>query len=103
VALAQGFSLAVAIYSIANVSGGHCNPAVTFALILVRRIGLITGIFYIIAQLGGGIIASLFVKSITSFPREYIEMDWSSFWRSQFREIWVPRHWVPRVLALVTG
>jgi len=68
VAFAQGFSLAVAIYSIAHVSGGHCNPAVTFALIVVRRIGLITGFFYIIAQLGGGIIASLFVKSITSFP-----------------------------------
>jgi len=67
VALAQGFSLAVAIYNIANVSGGHCNPAVTFALILVRRIGLITGFFYIIAQLGGAIIASLFVKSITAF------------------------------------
>jgi len=70
VALAQGFSLAVAIYNIANVSGGHVNPAVTFALIIVRRIGLFTGIFYIAAQIGGAIIASLFLKSITNFENQ---------------------------------
>jgi len=70
VALTQGFSLAVAIYNIANVSGGHCNPAVTFALIVVRRIGLITGTCYIAAQIAGAIIASLFVKSIFPFNEQ---------------------------------
>lgn len=38
VAIAAGFSLMVAIYSVAHISGGHFNPAVSIALALSRRL-----------------------------------------------------------------
>lgn len=58
-ALAHGFGLFVAVAISANISGGHVNPAVTFGSFVGGNITLFRGIFYIIAQLLGSVVACL--------------------------------------------
>nr|AAG44945.1 putative delta TIP [Nicotiana glauca] len=65
VAVCHGFALFVAVAVGANISGGHVNPAVTFGLALGGQITLLTGLFYIIAQLLGSIVACLLLKVVT--------------------------------------
>ena len=65
VAVCHGFGLFVAVAVGANISGGHVNPAVTFGLALGGQITILTGLFYIIAQLLGSIVACLLLKVVT--------------------------------------
>jgi len=57
--LAFGFTIMVLAHSIAHVSGGHINPAVTLALMITRRCELLRGLAYMAAQFLGSIIGSL--------------------------------------------
>jgi glycerol uptake facilitator-like aquaporin len=61
IATAFGLAIAVLVYTIAPISGGHINPAVTFAFVLCGKMPILTGIRYVVAQclgafLGAGII-----------------------------------------------
>lgn len=58
IALAFGFTLMALVYALGPVSGCHVNPAVTFGMLLERRITLHTAIEYWIAQLLGSIVGS---------------------------------------------
>src|SRR6185437_13934537 len=58
IALAFGLSLLVMVYTIGPISGCHINPAVTFGVLLARRIGIKDAIGYWIAQIIGGILAA---------------------------------------------
>ncbi|KAF5819801.1 putative major intrinsic protein [Helianthus annuus] len=58
-AIAHGLGLFVAVAISANISGGHVNPAVTFGAFVGGNITLLRGIFYIIAQLLGSVVACL--------------------------------------------
>lgn len=49
----------VVVYITANVSGGHLNPAVTFATCLTGHTSWAKGGLYVIAQVLGGIFGSL--------------------------------------------
>jgi aquaporin TIP len=55
----NGLVLAVLIYITANVSGGHLNPAVTFAAMITGHISILKGILYWVAQISGGIVGTL--------------------------------------------
>lgn len=66
VALAHGLALAVLVSALGAVSGGHFNPAVTFALWLGGRIDARTGIAYVAAQLMGAVVAGLALRAV--FP-----------------------------------
>ena len=55
--------LFVLIVSIGVASGGHFNPAVTAAFIVLRRIDPIDGLVYILAQLSGGVLGALLTKA----------------------------------------
>lgn len=57
IALAHGLAIACLASATAAVSGGHLNPAVTFGLLLARRIDFINAIGYIVAQCLGAIAA----------------------------------------------
>jgi aquaporin Z len=64
VALAHGLALAVVIASLARFSGGHINPAVTFALTMTGRCGPGRAAAYITAQLLGAAAAGAALKGL---------------------------------------
>jgi len=68
-ALCTGFASVALIYSFADVSGAHFNPAVTFATIVTRKTGLTKGLMYIGAQLIGAVFSSLIL--LVTFPENY--------------------------------
>eukprot|EP00253_Pinus_taeda_P024901 PITA_24901 len=63
-ASAFGGMISVLIYCISRISGGHVNPAVTFALFLARRISLPRALLYIVAQCLGALCGTALVKGI---------------------------------------
>lgn len=60
--LVHFFVLVVLIFSLADSSGAHFNPAVTVALTVARRISPGAAIGYILFQLGGGVLGALVCK-----------------------------------------
>ena len=66
VALATGLAIAVMVTAVGHISGGHFNPAITFGFLLTRRIGVVLGVVYVVAQLVGGVLAALLLRWI--FP-----------------------------------
>ena len=63
VGLTHAFVLFMLIASIGVASGGHFNPAVTTAFIVLRRIDPIDGLVYVLAQLSGGVLGALLTKA----------------------------------------
>jgi len=62
IAVAQGVVLAVMVTATMNISGGHLNPAVTFGLLVARKIDLRAALPYVLAQLAGAVLAALLVR-----------------------------------------
>lgn len=63
VAFAHGGAIAWMVFKYGAVSGAHFNPAVTLAMFLSKKIGLLRGVIYIGAQLGGALFAVFLLKS----------------------------------------
>jgi glycerol uptake facilitator-like aquaporin len=61
-AVAQGFALFVAVFMAVDVSGGHVNPAVTFAFALGGHISVPIAIFYWISQMVAASLACLLLR-----------------------------------------
>src|SRR2546426_8510501 len=51
IALAHGLAIAVLVAAIARISGGHINPAVTFAAVITGRMKAGPRVFFIAAHL----------------------------------------------------
>jgi len=68
-ALSTGFASVALIYSFADISGAHFNPAVTFATIVTRKIGITKGLMYIGAQLVGSVFSALIL--LATFPEDF--------------------------------
>nr|CAD1840749.1 unnamed protein product [Ananas comosus var. bracteatus] len=68
VAWAFGGMIFVLVYSIAGVSGGHINPAVTFGLLVARKLSLVRAALYIAAQCLGAICGAGIAKGIMKHP-----------------------------------
>jgi aquaporin Z len=66
IAVAHGLALSIAVSATMNVSGGHINPAVTIAMLATRRIDPKGAGCYILAQMGGAIIAGVALQQIVS-------------------------------------
>jgi MIP family channel proteins len=66
IALGHGLAIACLASATAAVSGGHLNPAVTFGLLLAKRIDVLNAIGYIIAQCVGGVVAGFTALYLTS-------------------------------------
>lgn len=58
IALAHGLAIALLVASTAKISGGHINPAVTFAALITRKIDIQKAIMYVIAQLVGAVVGA---------------------------------------------
>jgi len=68
IAIAHGVILSVMISAFGGISGGHFNPAVTFGVMVSRRISVSLGLQYMVAQLVGGVLAGLLLHVV--FPSE---------------------------------
>ena len=66
IALTHGIGLAVIVTIMLPISGGHINPAVSFALWIGKQIDTITLGKYVLAQLLGAVVAALLLKA--TFP-----------------------------------
>jgi len=66
ISIAHGFAIMVLVYAVGEVSGGHINPAVTWACLLTNKISFIRALIYVIAQLSGAVVGSALLKSILS-------------------------------------
>ncbi len=63
-ALAHGLAIGLSVVALGAVSGGHFNPAVTFAMLITGRITLLGALGYWVAQLLGGLLAAFFIGAI---------------------------------------
>uniref|UniRef100_A0A7S0Y899 Aquaporin n=1 Tax=Polytomella parva TaxID=51329 RepID=A0A7S0Y899_9CHLO len=61
---ANGFALVAVIYTFANISGAHINPAVTFALVCTGHMKWWKGFLYWIAQIIGAIFGALIYTAL---------------------------------------
>jgi MIP family channel proteins len=64
IGLVHAFVLTAIVFAIGYKSGAHVNPAVTIAFLVTKRMNIRDGVFYIIFQIIGGIIAAAVVFSI---------------------------------------
>jgi len=62
VGLAHGLVLGIMVYAGAHVSGGHFNPAVSLALLTIRKCPVLDACLYMVFQFVGGILAGLLVN-----------------------------------------
>ncbi|KAL5569314.1 hypothetical protein UlMin_025889 [Ulmus minor] len=63
IAWAFGGMIFVLVYCTAGISGGHINPAVTFGLLLARKVSLIRAVLYMVSQSLGAIAGVALVKA----------------------------------------
>ncbi|MCH9038438.1 MAG: MIP family channel protein [Chloroflexi bacterium] len=59
IALAHGLAISLLVFATAHISGGHLNPAVTFAAMLTNRISAARGLMFIVAQVVGAVVGVL--------------------------------------------
>jgi MIP family channel proteins len=64
VGLVHAFLLFGLIVMFGVVSGGHFNPAVTLAALVIRRIRPLDGVIYMLAQLSGAVLGALLTKGL---------------------------------------
>ena len=64
VALVFGLIIMVMIYATGHLCGAHINPAVTLAFTLTRHFPARDAVAYVVAQLGGAVLAALLLFSI---------------------------------------
>ncbi len=67
ISLAHGAAIGLMVYTFGHISGAHINPAVTISMLVVKKIRFNDGIWYIIFQIIGAVIASFSLKLI--FPK----------------------------------
>ena len=70
VAFAHGLAFAVFVAATAKISGGHINPAVSFAAALTGKMKVSTAALYVAAQLAAAVFGSLLVKAVIAGPME---------------------------------
>lgn len=66
IALAHGLTIGVMVAAAGHISGGVYNPALVCGLMAARRMPVARGVYYIVAQLIGALLAALVLKAI--FP-----------------------------------
>src|SRR5215216_861291 len=88
VGLVHAFLLFGLIVMFGVVSGGHFNPVVTLAAIVIRRIKPLDGVIYMLAQLSGGVLGALLTKGLLldeGRATNYAALEVSGLLGSNFR------------------
>jgi MIP family channel proteins len=63
-ALAYGLATGIMVTSLAHISGGHLNPAVTIGLWVTRKVSTFDTVAYWIAQVAGGVTAAYLLRRL---------------------------------------
>ena len=66
VALAFGLTYAIIIFCVRNVTDAHLNPSITVAMLVTRRMCLLRGLLYIVAQFLGAILGAALLYGLTA-------------------------------------
>lgn len=74
-----GLTLLVLVATIGKISGSHVNPAVTLSLMLSRQIKVVDGLFYMLAQTLGAILA-VFIARGLGHTVALLQPEPSAFW-----------------------
>jgi len=78
IALGNGLAFISLAFAFYNLSGGLLNPATTWGALITRRIGVMRGIAYMIAQVLGSMLGALLISAAT--PSEYHSRLGALFW-----------------------
>jgi aquaporin TIP len=70
IAFAHGLAIGVMVAAAGHISGGVYNPALVCGLVAARRMPVARGVYYIVSQLVGALLAALALKAI--FPAAMI-------------------------------
>ncbi|NXD46058.1 AQP2 protein, partial [Copsychus sechellarum] len=65
IALAFGLAIGTLVQALGHVSGAHINPAVTLGCLLGSQLSLLRALFYVAAQLLGGVVGAAILHQIT--------------------------------------
>ena len=66
--IATGAILVVLILIFGPVSGGHFNPAVTLSFLVQRKIPVTLALFYVLAQISGGLLGMIAAHTMFDLP-----------------------------------
>lgn len=69
ISLAFGLAVGTTVWIFTHISGGHFNPSVTAAALVTRRVSIIRGVLYIVAQIIGGILGAGALYGLTPATR----------------------------------
>uniref|UniRef100_A0A7S0L3L3 Aquaporin n=1 Tax=Coccolithus braarudii TaxID=221442 RepID=A0A7S0L3L3_9EUKA len=72
IAFSFGLSITALVFSVAHISGGHLNAAVTLSLTLVGKCHPVRALAYVCAQLLGAITGAGLLKGVTSGDKDGI-------------------------------
>jgi len=64
ISLAHGFCIMVMVYTVGEISGGHINPAVTWATLITHKISVLRALIYWTAQLLGAMVGAGILKGL---------------------------------------
>ncbi|NWW02052.1 AQP2 protein, partial [Oreocharis arfaki] len=65
IALAFGLAIGTLVQALGHVSGAHITPAVTLGCLLGSQLSLLRALFYVVAQLLGGVVGAAILHEIT--------------------------------------
>ncbi|XP_021735809.1 probable aquaporin PIP1-4 [Chenopodium quinoa] len=72
IAWAFGGMIFALVYCTAGISGGHINPAVSFGMLLARKLSLTRAVFYMLMQCLGAICGAGVVKGFQATPYDVL-------------------------------
>ncbi|NXU77766.1 AQP2 protein, partial [Oreotrochilus melanogaster] len=65
IALAFGLAISTLVQALGHISGAHINPAVTVASLIGSQVSFLRAVFYVVAQLLGGVVGAAILHEIT--------------------------------------
>ncbi|TPX58322.1 hypothetical protein SpCBS45565_g08030 [Spizellomyces sp. 'palustris'] len=83
----QGLAILCLVASVAGISGGHINPAVTACLMVIRSMPVVTGIMYMLAQFVGGIVGAALFKACVASRGHELGATVPTSWINPFQTI----------------
>lgn len=65
ISLTFGLIVGTMVWAIGHISGGHINPAVTLGALVTRRVSIVRGLMYIVAQILGAMVGAGILYGLT--------------------------------------